>query len=743
MDRFDFIESRDDIIQNINTLYSYLDGGADDEIYQWAASRMKNGRMYVVEIIDSHICFGPSRFVGYKENTIEKHQENHGDGNQTNDVLKKFYLKVEDNRLDSIFQKELAKYDIFVGCKKYWIPKDTTIEDILKFDINVQDHMDKYWHIQMHLPDGKGGKEINSKEMLLEPEPVIGTGEWEDAQCVNFKTIANGNIVLVRKGSEAIALCKIIGNNFTDEALTKKYYNLNFRKVKILAWADDYKQPRPSLFSQGSFKSCSSSTEQYKYINDWLKYIESTSFISKCANLLQSKQNIILQGAPGTGKTYNTAAIALATLGITDVDLNDHKAVMNRYEKMRFDKISNPNGQIAFCTFHQSMDYEDFIEGIKIQRPENGQVSYDVEDGIFKCISDKAKENLELSNKNSDEIKTEIRTREVFDRYCEYLQSQLDESDFVELKPKSQMKIRKVNFKADGTPFSIGVAKKESRDYQTLTWEIVSRDYNDFKSKKIQSYQDIKPRYESKCTFHGNAIYYFELFKKMEIFEKLLKLPENGAEPTKIEKKNYVLIIDEINRGNVSKIFGELITLLESDKREGGEHPIRVTLPYSKTTFSVPSNLYIIGTMNTTDRSTGTLDYALRRRFAFVTLKSDVSVIESYYNSGNEELKDIAVALFNDIHKFIENPKHLCGDMGIDDLMVGHSYFMAKNEDELKNRIEFEVLPLINEYINDGILNVKPAERDNAFDSWRNLNVIENDPEKDETFKEDEPIIAL
>lgn len=602
MDRIDFIECRNDVIHNINTLYSYLDNGVDDETYRWASSKMKNGRIYVVEIIDSRICFAPSRFVGYKENTIEKHQENHGDGNQTNDVLKEFYQKVDDHRLDSIFQKELAKYDIYPSRKKYWIPKDTTIEEILKFDNNVQENMDKYWHIQMHLPDGKGGREIDSKEMLLEPEPVIGTGEWEDAQCVNFKTIANGSIVLVRKGSEAIALCKIIGKNFTDEKLTKKYYNVNFRKVKILAWADNYKQPRTPLFSQGTFKSCSSSTEQYKYINGWLKYIESTSFFSKCAKLLKSKNNIILQGAPGTGKTYNTAAIALSVLGVENVDLNDHKAVMKRYEELQ-------DSQIFFTTFHQSLDYEDFVEGLKprVQTDSEGNsvgITYEPEDGIFK-------------------------------RACQAVEN--DE------------------------------------------------------------------------TYHAK------------------------------KNKPVVLIIDEINRGNVSKVFGELITLLESDKRDKGSHPIKVILPYSKTMFGVPSNLYIIGTMNTTDRSTGTLDYALRRRFAFVTLKSDVSVIANYYDeSGNAELKNIAVSLFNDIRNFIEDPKHLCGDMSIDDLMVGHSYFMAKSKEELANRIEFEVIPLINEYINDGILNVSHKERDDAFTSWTNLEVIKNTQEEDGSSEADD-----
>ena len=275
MDRFDFIETRDDVICNIKTLYHYLSDENDDNTYQWATSIFKKGKIYVIEIIDSHICFSPSRFVGYKDNTKEKHQKNHGDGNQTNNVLKSFYQKVQDERLDVVFQKELSRYNLSSGTKKYWIPNDLTIEDIMKYDndkcMSMNCKHDKYWHIQMHLPDGKGGVEIDSKQMLLEKEPVIGTGEWEDKQCVDFKTIANGNIVLVRKGSEAIALCEIIGDNFIDEELTEKYYNFNFRKIRILGWAEHYKQPRPSLFSQGSFKSCSPSTEQYKYIDEWLK----------------------------------------------------------------------------------------------------------------------------------------------------------------------------------------------------------------------------------------------------------------------------------------------------------------------------------------------------------------------------------------------------------------------------------------------------------------------------------------
>ena len=608
MDRNDFIETREDIVQNIKTLYSYLDGEVDSEHKDWAIQRMSRGSNYVIEVVDSQIYFAPSRFVGYVDNTMEKHVANHGNGTETDNKIKIFYQKVQDVKLDTLLQKAMSEYGIVVGAKKYWISKDTTVDDIVRIaqhgatysPLNMK--YEKYWHIQMHLPEGKNGTEIDPTLMLLEKEPVIGTGEWDDKQCDNFKHIDNGNIVLVRKGGQAIALCQITGENFTDPNLSEKYINENFRKVHILAWANEYKQPRPGLFTQGTFSPCGEWTEQYKYIDGWLENIKNKAFTNKCANLLKSKHNIILQGAPGTGKTYNTAAIALSVLGIDGVDLDNHDEVMKKYEELQDDRI-------FFTTFHQSLDYEDFVEGLKprVQTNENGEslgVTYEPEDGIFK-------------------------------RACN------------------------------------AVVTDDSKD-------II---------------------------------------------------------------KSVVLIIDEINRGNVSKIFGELITLLEADKRDKGNHPIKVTLPYSKTLFGVPSNLYIIGTMNTTDRSTGTLDYALRRRFAFVTLKSDPNVIVKHYEKlGNDDLKAIAIDLFNNIKAFITNPKHLCGDLCIDDLMVGHSYFMASSKEELQCKMEFEIIPLIAEYINDGILTVNDQEKEKAFDAWVSLHPVQivNNEDEENIDEEDE-----
>ena len=702
MDRFDFIETRDDVIRNIKTLYHYLSDENDDDTYQWASSIFKNGRIYVIEIIESHICFSPSRFVGYKDNTKEKHQKNHGDGNQTNDVLKNFYQKVQDERLDVVFQKELSRYNLSSGTKKYWIPNDLTIEDIMKYGNNKYMSMnskhDKYWHIQMHLPDGKGGMEIDSKQMLLEKEPVIGTGEWEDKQCVDFKTIAKGNIVLVRKGSEAIALCEIIGDNFIDEELTEKYYNLNFRKVRILGWAEHYKQPRPSLFSQGSFKSCSPSTEQYKYIDEWLKYIQSHSFIGNCSKLLKEKKNIILQGAPGTGKTYNTAAIALTALGVKGVDLTDHKAVMKRYDSLLGD-------QIFFTTFHQSLDYEDFVEGLKphVQTDTDGNsigVTYEPEDGIFKRAC-----NAVQTDQSKDIV-------ECIDDYLQKIKGYQNKREIPTVTGRSSLYVWWKEGNSTVSCRSTNSTSSRGEEYTPSPLNI----------------EKIKLQAQGKGV-ENNWQQYAQAF--IEAVKKEFHATTN---------KPVVLIVDESNRGNVSKIFGELITLLESDKRLNGNHPIKVMLPYSKNeVFGVPSNLYIIGTMNTTDRSTGTLDYALRRRFAFITLKSQDSVIKKFYSdTDNEELGTIALELFEDIKRFIENPKHLCGDMSIDDLMVGHSYFMAESEDELHDKVEYEILPLINEYINDGILNVKNDEKKTAFNSWLSLSPVQEIEDEDQEDDENE-----
>lgn len=730
MDRYDFITSKEDVVENIKTLYGYLDNPDDAETYKWATGILKNGRIYVVEVIDSKLYFAPSRFVGYKKNTADKHRENHGDGNQTNDKLVEYYQKVQDERLDAAFRSVLENYDLSSGDKKYWIPKDMTIEQLLSSSETQQKQYwigrvtsDEYWDVALSnnvwVTQQRYGHQKSSAVSGL-----LGCVRNVKAGDIIFLTYgseiyAYGNVIECPLASDQVSnlqrviqknrydynsgIVKFEDNNVFYEDLTKGCDNWG-QRITVDQW--HYYSDRTNVSTAGmrneitmgvTTMSFIGITEKYgkKKVKELKEQFENKHmFISKTAKLLQSKHNIILQGAPGTGKTYNTAAIALAALDVTDVDLNDHKAVMKRYDSLLGD-------QIFFTTFHQSLDYEDFVEGLKphVQTDADGNsigVTYEPEDGIFKRAC-----NAVQTDQSKDIV-------ECIDDYLQKIKGYQNKREIPTVTGRSSLYVWWKEGNSTVSSRSTNSTSSRGEEYTPSPLNI----------EKIKL-QALGKGCENNWQSYAQA--FIEAVKR---------------EYHATTDKPVVLIIDEINRGNVSKIFGELITLLESDKRSNGNHPIKVMLPYTKGEFGVPSNLYIIGTMNTTDRSTGTLDYALRRRFAFVTLKSQDSVIKKYYSdAGNDELGSVAVALFDDIKKFIENPKHLCGDMSIDDLMVGHSYFMAESEEELQDKVEFEILPLINEYINDGILNVKNEEKKTAFDTWRSLNpiqVIDEDDQEDD-----------
>lgn len=511
--------------------------------------------------------------------------------------------------------------------------------------------------------------------------------------------------------------------------------------------------------------------------------------IQEYTKILHSKKNLILQGAPGTGKTYNTAALALAICEQNDVNLNDHAAVMERYEQLR------KEGQLAFTTFHQSMDYEDFVEGIKpiVLNEDEGQMIYKVEDGIFKKISIRASF---VEDSNADN----------FDESWQKLIGKLEEDDFIDV-PLLSSKSKSIRIELNN--FGTGLANRtyENDEYKKGEWingkskffsreqlynvyrglpgvpmgghdnyrkavvEMMKQDfglkeyvgggevYNNGKQPLKISDSSVEKAIAAFVNDASNRAVIVEsilgkskwevVIDKSNIYVKTqngtlaqtskteiiryIKTKEynsghNTYEPAIgdyilkhfFERKSvsysipHVLIIDEINRGNVSKIFGELITLLEADKRSDANHPITVTLPYSKEPFSVPSNLYIIGTMNTTDRSVGFIDYAVRRRFAFATLKADRQILIN--NGCDESSKN--VRLFDAVKTFLENHK---ADMDIDDLMVGHSYFMARDKSELQLKLQYEIIPLIQEYAKDGIINVSNEDLKIEIERWLNL----------------------
>ncbi len=190
-----------------------------------------------------------------------------------------------------------------------------------------------FWHIQMNQPWGRNSGTIDSIKMLQESPPVIGTGEWDHFQCRNFKNedgtgLAIGDIVLVREASRPIALCKVTSNYYDDEELEQEYSNVWFRNVEILQWYNgnvSFPQPQGTLQRLSNTNSAS-----WKFINNWYKLILANMETSKIADILKLKKQIILQGAPGTGKTYTTAALALSILDI-EYDPSDHKDIMTKY----------------------------------------------------------------------------------------------------------------------------------------------------------------------------------------------------------------------------------------------------------------------------------------------------------------------------------------------------------------------------------------------------------------------------
>ena len=424
--------------------------------------------------------------------------------------------------------------------------------------------------------------------------------------------------------------------------------------------------------------------------------------------------NQILYGPPGTGKTYTTINKALEILKSYDEITEIPEG--RQEQKEIFDTFVT-KGQIEFVTFHQSYGYEEFVEGIKpdldSQNTETSDVSYVIKDGIFKQLCNQALLNYEKYEDSKCETQnfgTDV--KELFQAYAQKLQKQIDEDeviDFSSSQSKSAMKVFKINYYQNGEAKSISISRNLGKTYQTLVLDIILRDYKDFKQGSIKSYKDIKPTYESQKIFHGNADYYFTLFEKLKNFEnkEYQELKSQDSQVDSIKLKPYILIIDEINRGNIAKILGELITLIEPSKRIGKSEGLQLTLPYSGESFGVPRNLCIIGTMNTADRSIALLDTALRRRFVFEEMMPKPELLGK---CGDVDLQEMLESMNNRI-EFLLDREHT----------IGHSYFMGvESIEDLRKVFKNKIIPLLQEYFYDDYAKIIAVLNDNGMIKEKN-----------------------
>ncbi|EJO1483339.1 TPA: AAA family ATPase [Campylobacter jejuni] len=362
--------------------------------------------------------------------------------------------------------------------------------------------------------------------------------------------------------------------------------------------------------------------------------------------------NQILYGPPGTGKTYHTIDRALEIiLKEEKIQIPSEDDRINR--KKLFDEYVK-NGQIVFTTFHQSYGYEEFVEGIKprIDSEENSkEIKYEIKDGIFKELCEKALENR-------DSIKN-------FNFYIDKLKE----------KAKIDDNNPEKYFELPNTKYSI-----QYRNGKTfrIKFDDMSKNHKDYPV----SIDNIEKLYK---TSNIDEIYNSAYVRAILNYLKLQGLEDYKE---KDEKTNlpYIIIIDEINRGNVSKIFGELITLIEPSKRIGEKEELKVILPYSKKEFGVPKNVYIIGTMNTADRSITSLDTALRRRFEFIEMMPDVSKLSMDCEGIN--LQELLKAINTRIEYLLDREK-----------TIGHAFFIGvENLEDLKSIFQNKIIPLLQEY---------------------------------------------
>ncbi|AZQ61726.1 ATP/GTP-binding protein [Flammeovirga pectinis] len=428
--------------------------------------------------------------------------------------------------------------------------------------------------------------------------------------------------------------------------------------------------------------------------------------------------NQILYGPPGTGKTYNTINKALEIIEGNELSEEDRN---NGSAKKKFNEYVE-SGQVVFTTFHQSMSYEDFVEGIKPKTNDDDQIYYETEDGIFKKICSSAKKIEVIESSDIDFDKVDYYKMSIGGKNRKIMHDWNINNETVSLGYGGSSSLKEFEGIDDWRSFNKAFTEKnperieESKFHSNAAFRFLKMKIGDIViitlgNLIIDAIGVIVGDYFYDDTTEIDHVHYRKVkwlatdlgvepskfinkkISQQTIYEfyrediKIDTFKDTFSKKEKVQPKNHVLIIDEINRGNVSAIFGEQITLLEESKRLGNKEELKVKLPYSKEPFGVPNNLHIIGTMNTADRSVEALDTALRRRFVFKEMMPKPDLLE--YKEGIGINLQLVLETINERIKVLLDRDH----------QIGHSYFLKVNTfEEVKKAFATEIIPLLQEY---------------------------------------------
>ncbi len=392
-------------------------------------------------------------------------------------------------------------------------------------------------------------------------------------------------------------------------------------------------------------------------------------YLNPYSALLIESKNIIFRGAPGTGKTYLAKEIAADI--ISNGYFNDYTMLSSEQKK-----------QVEFVQFHPSYDYSDFVEGLRPKLNSDGSMGFELRDGVFKLFVDKARKNYENSQKSQDIIAKEVSVQDAIDDFFSKVESGKTEYQTIN---GSKFNITNV----DESYVYLSIPENASVNSIRLNInEIKQMLESGMEFKKVK---DIKDFFNIKFSQQSHSY-------MLVLYNKILALKKSSSIKTikQEELKKYVFIIDEINRGEISKILGELFFAIDPGYRgRAGEVSTQYSNMHAKPEdkFYIPENIYIIGTMNDIDRSVDSFDFAMRRRFRFVEVKADER-LEMLANLNDEEKEAEAIKRMTSLNNEIANTEGLN-----ENYQIGAAYFLKLKTLDFDQLWTDFLRPLLQEYI--------------------------------------------
>jgi len=574
-----------------------------------------------------------------------------------------------------------------------------------------------------------------------------------------FNRLTPSDVILVHKGAFPLALVKV-RRKATKEELHENSFGVDYF-IENLSNYDELSEKEQEVIDlygncspTGTFSSIKSGNT-YNKVGVWYNIIKEQKTMIEKLDLLKFKNQIILQGPPGTGKTRLAKQMASALTIPEEITFDDiieliqvgmeitstsmrgeykvvrihsdnleyHRKSTSKLAKLTFKDICKAyqnkiwlnreinNGsdtysaafakyiyenysskQVKIIQFHPAYSYEDFVRGISVNS-DDGKVSYNTENRILGEFAAEALKNKINSQKDQTDYAREQLIEQKITEYSNYVRDLIESGDEkvnedVQITPAIKItKVEESAFRFEGKDW-----------YDKLKFDQIKR----MLLLGIKTSEELKETPGFVKTVYHRITYYLKVINNLRA-----KFPEVDEFPTDIEVKEelkkYVLIIDEINRANLPSVLGELIYALEyRNETVNSVYGIE-----GDNSLILPDNLYIIGTMNTSDRSVGHIDYAIRRRFAFVDVLPEVLSIENFQK---EAFKKVSSLFVKNVDQYEVNPnikleKSDClnDEFRPEDVWLGHSYFIAESKD-FPTRAKYEIVPILKEYVKDGIL---------------------------------------